>query len=79
MYTLQFFIAISYLDFICYDDGCHLKKYAENACRKDATEMTKLISELNIMVDKMHMKGHTDPWCKAHCDPNDFSELNEVQ
>ena len=49
-------------EYICYDDGCHLKKYAENLCRRDQTATTKILSELHIVVDKMHMAGHVDKW-----------------
>ena len=33
---------------------------------------------MNIVVDKMHMAGHVDAWCKEYCDPRKFKELNEV-
>ena len=65
--------------FVCYDDGCHLKKYSQNPSRSSATETMKLLASLNIVVDKMHMKGHTDSWCKKHCDPRLFSELDKAR
>jgi len=51
------------LEYICYDDGCHLRKFANNASRKDLTSATKKIANIQILVDKMHIKGHVDPWC----------------
>lgn len=33
---------------------------------------------ISIVVDKMHMAGHVDAWCKENCDPKLFSELNKV-
>ena len=30
---------------------------------------------MDFAVDKMHFKGHTDQWCKNHCNPNDFEDL----
>ncbi len=33
---------------------------------------------MEIVVDKMHFRGHTDQWCKCHCNPNDFDELKKV-
>ena len=33
---------------------------------------------MKIVVDKMHMAGHVDPWCKQHCDPRKFKELDNV-
>ena len=65
-------------EYICYDDGCHLRKYACNPIRKDSTVTAEKISQMNIVVDKMHMAGHVDSWCKEHCDPRKFEELNEV-
>ena len=63
------------IGYICYDDGCHLKKYAMNPCRKELTSTTKI---LKIAVDKMHMAGHVDVWCKRNCDPALYPELEKV-
>ena len=63
---------------LCYDDGCHLSKYSTNASRKDLTPTSKMISNLTITVDKMHMAGHVDLWCKRHCDPRKFRDLDDV-
>lgn len=50
--------------YICYDDGCHLRKFARNPTRKDVTPIAKQLASLEILVDKMHMAGHVDKWCK---------------
>ena len=39
----------------------------------------KLLSNINIVIDKMHMVGHTDKWCKKVCNPNNFPDLNDVR
>ena len=75
-YTLKYFI---HTEFICYDDGCHLRKYAHNSTRKVLTETTKCLAEIEIVVDKMHVSGHTDKWCKTYCDPNKFTKLENVR
>jgi len=31
--------------------------------------MYQMISQLEIVIDKLHMVGHTDKWCKEVCDP----------
>ena len=31
-----------------------------------------------MVVDKMHMKGHVDKWCKQNCDAKTFPELDKV-
>jgi hypothetical protein len=67
-----------YPDFLVYDDGCHLLKFATNPMRSGLTTTTQKIAQMTIVVDKMHFRGHVDPWCKAHCNPNDFSELDKV-
>ena len=62
----------------CYDDGCHLRRYARNDCRKEISTVTQQLADIEIVVDKLHMRGHTDEWCQRNCDPNLFAELNDV-
>ena len=50
-----------FVDFLCYDDACHLKKFATNPRRSKLTDVATTISNLSIVVDKMHFAGHTDP------------------
>ena len=59
-------------------DGCHLKKFAPNPARRDVTRTAKRLSELSILVDKMHMKGQVDQWCKENYDANNVDELKGV-
>ena len=66
------------LEYICYDDACHLKKYSMHHSRCDLTQTTRYLSQMNIVVDKMHMAGHVDSWCKKECNPNLFPDLNKV-
>ena len=73
---LNFFIGS--IEFICYDDGCHLKRFAQNPIRSNITSTAKKISDTNIVIDKFHFPGHTDKWCQSNCNPNDFEELNGV-
>ena len=63
---------------MCYDDGCHLKKYAMNPVRDNQTETATRIAMTNIVIDRLHFKGHIDAWCKENCDPNKFEDLNKV-
>ena len=64
--------------YVIYDDGCHLKKFAQNPSRRDVTETAKRLSDVSIVVDKMHMKGHKDRWCKENCDARNIEDLKEV-
>ena len=45
------------LDFLCYDDGCHLRKFANNPVRSTLTDTTKRIAVMEKFIDKMHFKG----------------------
>ena len=65
-------------EFIVYDDGCHLRKYAANPKRRELTPTTRKIADTEIVVDKMHFKGHIDQWCKRFCNPYNFPELETV-
>ena len=67
------------IGFVCYDDGCHLKRYACNPTRGTCTPTAERLSSLNIVVDKMHFKGHTDKWCMENCNPYAHEELNQVE
>ena len=64
---------------LCYDDGCHLKKYSCNPDRANQTPTAKRISDLHIVVDKFHFKGHTDKWCLENCNPYAFEQLRLVR
>ena len=30
------------------------------------------------VIDKLHIKGHTETWCKQNCHPQEFPELKDV-
>ena len=72
-------IRASCAGYICYDDGCHLRKFARNPVRAEASTESKLIALQEIVVDKMHMKGHVDSWCKQNCDPTKHFYLDKVR
>ena len=65
------------IDTICHDDGCHLKKYAQNK-RAELTETAKRIATCSIVIDKMHFRGHTDAWCHKNCNPYEVEQLRNV-
>lgn len=54
------------------------KKICKEPCEKRFNITDKTIASVEMAVDKMHMKDHTDPWCKANCDPGNFKQLNKV-
>lgn len=65
-------------DIICYDDGCHLRKYCRNPVRTSLSEAAVKLAAINIVVDKLHFKGHIDPWCHANCNPYEVEDLKMV-
>ena len=62
-------------DTICYDDACHLKKFALNPKRSDLTAISKKMSQMDMVCDKFHFKNHVDAWCKKHCNPYTCANL----
>jgi hypothetical protein len=75
------FLIITYrltIEFLIYDDGCHLKKYASNPTRKQKTPTAKLIAAVPTVIDRLHFKNHVDPWCYQNCNPNSFEALKKV-
>ena len=66
------------LEFICYDDGCNLRKYARNSIHHDLITTDKLLAKTEIVIDKLHLAGHVDKWCIANCSPYLFPQLDQV-
>lgn len=68
-----------FLEFLIYDDGCHLMKYATNPHRATATPTAKRIASTKIVIDQFHFSGHVDSWCQQHCNPDKFEALKNVR
>lgn len=64
-----------YLEFICYDDGCHLRKFAQHPKRRDVSAVANRISKIEIVLDRFHYRNE---WCKKTCNPNQFEQLKGV-
>ena len=64
------------LEFIIYDDACHLAKYSMNEKVAERNKTTKFFSERKFVIDKFHFRNHIDPWCHQNCDPNEVPELD---
>ena len=43
-----------FIESICYDDGCHLRKYARHSTGCHLTPTAKKLAEVEIVIDKMH-------------------------
>ena len=57
------------LGVICYDDACHLKRFAQNPIRCSKTDIASRICEMEILCDRFHFKNHVDGWCRTYCNP----------
>ena len=67
-----------YIDFICYDDACHHMKFSKNSIHANLTSQSEMLAGTHMVVDKMHMKGHIDAWCKENCNADKFEALKKV-
>ena len=59
--------------YLWYEDG---HKVARNPTTKGITPAAKHLASIEILVDKMHMAGHVDKWCKENCNEKNLSELD---
>ena len=64
-----------YIGTICYDDACHLLRYAQNPKRLNLTDTSKRIGGTTIVVDKFHFRNHVDEWCKKHCNLDEVNHF----
>lgn len=53
----------------------HLEKKQRN---KNCHERLKSISDIKYVVDRLHIKGHSQKWCTERCHPDLFPELENV-
>uniref|UniRef100_A0A6U3RUP3 Uncharacterized protein n=2 Tax=Octactis speculum TaxID=3111310 RepID=A0A6U3RUP3_9STRA len=62
-----------------YDDGCHLRRFAE--LRQNLTQETKAFWEQHgrfIVVDRYHFRNHkkSHKYCQDHCNPNQVQSID---
>ena len=56
-----------------------IKKFPIHRDRRKLTpSATRLSSNITIVVDKMHFRGHTDKWCQENCNPFEYDGLHDV-
>lgn len=65
--------------YICYDDVCHLRRFTNNPTQKDLIEQAKQLATTEMVVDRMHIKGHVDQWSKKNCDAEKCFHLDKVR
>ena len=42
------------------------------------TPTAERLASLNIVVDRLHFRGHVNAWCHQNCDPHLFDDLKDV-
>ena len=68
-------------NYLIYDDACRLRRFIENRnsnlpCNNRIAKITP--DKIRYVVDKMHIKGHSEQWCLENCHPKLFPELDNV-
>ena len=69
---------VQILEFLVYDDVCHLRNFANNPVRNTFTKIAQDITVMEIVVDKLHFKGPIDQRSRHNCNPNKFDQLAAV-
>ena len=54
------------VEYTCYNDGCHLKKYAINTKQANQTATSLCLPSMNIVINRMHFSGHTGKQCREN-------------
>ncbi|CAH3183993.1 unnamed protein product [Porites evermanni] len=62
-------------DVLCYDDARHLKCYAQNPVRKDASDITRNMTTMDMVCNCFHFANHTDKRSKKNCNPYKTANL----
>jgi hypothetical protein len=55
----------------------HLASQDNYVCPGLSYTINTIMASQNIVMDRMHFKGHTDKWCREHCNPDDIEELGD--
>ena len=65
-----------------YDDACRFRRYIETILAKEPPPESHVHiiapSKIKYVVDKLHIKGLTERWCRENCDPSLFHELKDI-
>ena len=63
---------------LIYDDACHLYKYSHKHQRMAYSDGCRFMGQLDMKVDRLHLRNHTETWCKRHMNPNKDPDLLNV-
>lgn len=42
------------------------------------TPTAERMAKMDYVVDRMHFRGHVDPWCREKCDPDKLAAMERV-
>ena len=52
-----------------HDDACHLRRYADARTSDSIAARWLAFPAVQYITDRLHARGHADPWCLANCSP----------
>ena len=68
--------------FLCLCDACRLCGFLEKRIKSRKYRPNRLESirpdKIKYVVDRLHIKGHTEAWCLENCDPKLYPELQDL-
>ena len=69
-FVVEIKAAVPSVKAVIHDDACHLRKFA--SAREQSSVATKTLTypSIKYVMDRVHSKGHADPWCLQHCHPD---------
>ena len=69
-------------EFCVYDDACRLRRFLEKRINSRKYRPNRLENirpgKIKYVVDRLHIKGHTEAWCLENCDSKLYPELKGV-
>ena len=66
------------LEYLLYDDNCHLSKFSRKPERRDYSEASTRFARLKFYIDFFHFRNHVDKHCQQFLNPYSVEELKPV-
>ena len=55
------------INVVIHDDACHLRKFCGSYAQTSDFAKKLAFPQLKFVVDRLHSRGHVDPWCLQNC------------
>ena len=67
------------INLVIHDDACHVARYSMShksgpSASAEVVALRERMAALAWSLDRFHAKGHKDPWCRAHCHPENHQD-----